>query len=103
MQCKNMQNVNKVTKVWPLLNSFDTIFLFIATSASKDGGAADYKNDLQKIAMLISTPRQKDKWVAVKYKNKWYPVFIKEVTKNIFFVVLVTVTVIKVYISITNT
>ena len=47
--------------------------------------------------MAISIPRQKDKWVVVKYENKWYPGFIKEVTENIFFAALVTVTVINIY------
>ena len=56
-----MQNVNKVIKFSPLLNSFDTIFLFFATSASKDVEAANYKNNLQKIAMSIFIPWQKDK------------------------------------------
>ena len=95
-QCKNTQNVNNVTKCLSLLN-LDTRFLFFATSAGKDVEAADYENDLQKIAMTISIPWQKDTWVAVKYENKWYPGFIKEVTENIFFAVLVTVTVITVY------
>ena len=83
-----MQNVNKVTKFSPLLNSFDTRFLFFATSASNDVEVADYKNNLQKIAMTISIPQQKDKWVAVKYENKWYPGFIEELSENIFFTVL---------------
>ena len=65
-----------------------------ATSASKDVEAADYENDLQKITMTISIPWQKDKWVVVQYENKWYPGFIKEVTVNIFFVLLKTVIVI---------
>ena len=89
-----MQNVNKVTKLSPLLNSFDTRFLLFATSASKDVEAADYENDLQKITMTISIPWQKDKWVVVKYENKWYPGFIKEVTVNMFFALLVAVIVI---------
>ena len=89
-----MQHVNKVTKLSLLLNSFDTGFLLFATSASKDVEAADYENDLQKITMTISIPWQKDKWVVVQYENKWYPGFIKEVTVNIFFALLVTVIVI---------
>ena len=62
----------------------------MATSASKDVEAADYENDLQKIAMTISIPWQKDEWDAVKYENKWYPGFIKEVIENIFFAVLIS-------------
>ena len=89
-----MQHVNKVTKLSPLLNSFDTRFLLFATSASKDVEAADYENDLQKITMTISIPWQNDKCVVVKYENKWYPGFIKEVTVNIFFALLKTVIVI---------
>ena len=64
-----MQNVNEVTKFSPILKSFDTRFLFFATLASKDVETADYENYLQKIAMTISIPWQKDKWVAVKYEN----------------------------------
>ena len=60
-----MQNVNKVTKCSPLLNSPDARFLFFPNSASKDVEAADYKNDSQKIVMTISIPWQKDKWVTV--------------------------------------
>ena len=72
-------------------------FFYLHLQLVKNVKAADYENVLQKIAMTISIPRQKDKWVVVKYENKWYPGFIKEVTENIFFAALVTATVINIY------
>ena len=86
-----------MTKFSPLLNSLILDFFYLHLLLVKNVKAADYKNVLQKFAMTISIPRQKDKWVVVKYENKWYPGFIKEVTENIFFAALVTVTVINIY------
>ena len=68
-----------------------------ATTASKDVEAADYENNLEDtIQWPFPFHGNKMNGLLLCMKN-WYPGFMKEVTENVFFVVLETMTVINVY------